>query len=167
MDTRDQAVKTAAIILAFMVCALLAIMLLLPPMAEAAPSDIPPRTPRPTKPAPPEGAPIVLCASFGDTWSFYSARWQELWTVVQWQDEWGYWHDVEEWQGTLDKVKADENGEVVGEKGWWVAEADLGKGPFRWLVYRSEGSTLLATSESFNLPASRHEVVKVEVSLAP
>jgi len=91
--------------------------------------------------------------------------WQSLWTVVQWQDAWGEWHDVEGWQGTLDTVAVGENGEIVGQKLWWVATADLGKGPFRWLVYESERGKRLSASETFYLPDSKGETAPVEVSL--
>jgi hypothetical protein len=55
----------------------------------------------------------------------------------------------------------------VGEKTWWVAETDLGKGPFRWVVYQGEGGMLLVTSEPFDLPGSKDATVKINVSLAP
>ena len=71
------------------------------------------------------------------------------------------------WQGTLDRVEAEDGSDVVGYKTWWVGEDDLGKGPFRWLVYQSEGGRLLATSEPFDLPGSGGATVVVEVSLAP
>src|SRR5512143_1602836 len=65
-----------------------------------------------------------------------------LWTLIQWQDARGQWHDVDGWQGTLD-------GDL---QVWWVAPRDFGKGPFRWQVYRSYGGSLLATSQAFSLP---------------
>jgi hypothetical protein len=55
----------------------------------------------------------------------------------------------------------------VGKKTWWVAGRDLGTGPFRWRVYRSEGGSLLATSEPFDLPGAVGATVTVEVVLAP
>lgn len=79
-----------------------------------------------------------------------------LWTVVQWQDALGGWHDVEGWQGALDKGD---------RKTWWVDKTDLGKGPFRWAVTQS--GELLATSELFYLPDSVGQTVKVSVSLVP
>jgi hypothetical protein len=78
-----------------------------------------------------------------------------VWTVIQWQDAWGNWHDVEGWRGTLDGVSITESGgdeDVVGLKTWWVAESDLGKGPFRWVIYQNEGGQLIGTSEPFQLP---------------
>lgn len=81
-----------------------------------------------------------------------------VWTVVQWQDALGGWHDVEGWRGSLD------DGSL---KTWWVNQADFGKGPFRWLVYGADRSKPLGTSASFNLPRRNREVVKVEVTITP
>ena len=47
------------------------------------------------------------------------------WSVVQWQDSAGNWHDVEGWRGTLDSS---------GYIRWWVAAKDFGTGPFRWVI---------------------------------
>ena len=81
-----------------------------------------------------------------------------LWTVVQWQDGLGGWHDVEGWQGTL----------VDGWQIWWVARRDFGTGPFRWVVYQdSTKGALLAVSQSFNLPTSDGNLVWVTASLKP
>ena len=112
----------------------------------------------------PTGGLIELHVQFPEAISY---QWQELWTVVQWLDEWGRWRDVEGWQGTLYHVTTGENGEIVGKGAWHVAEDDLGGGPFRWRVYRSKGGWLLAQSDEFDLPAAVGETVTVEVSLAP
>jgi len=80
-----------------------------------------------------------------------------LWTIVQWQDSAGGWHDIEGWQGTLNEGH---------KKGWWVAPAIFGEGPFRWTVYQSKGGQLLATSDSFYLPASAGKKVRVGMSLS-
>lgn len=80
----------------------------------------------------------------------------EFWTVVQWQDVQGGWHDVEGWQRTFDQ----EN-----QVAWWVAPGDLGKGPFRWAVYQSQGGQLLATSDPFYLPGSIDKGVRIEMPL--
>lgn len=81
-----------------------------------------------------------------------------VWTVVQWQDSTDGWHDVEGWRGTLDR----------GQKIWWVAQRDFGTGPFRWVIYEGEGGRLLATSESFYLPAAAEHQFWIEaLSLAP
>jgi hypothetical protein len=78
-----------------------------------------------------------------------------VWAVVQWQDSAENWHDVEGWRGTLD----------AGQKTWWVAQRDFGKGPFRWAVYQGQGGELLATSNVFNLPSFAEEVKRVELSI--
>jgi hypothetical protein len=78
-----------------------------------------------------------------------------LWTVVQWQDRSGFWHDVEGWKGMLDERNL---------KVWWVAKPELGKGPFRWLVLSQ--NKVVATSETFYLPHA-DQTVSVEVSLVP
>ena len=77
-----------------------------------------------------------------------------LWATVEWQDAAGNWHPVEGWQGTLD---ADQT------KTWWVAKADLGTGPFRWVGYERYGGQRWAHSLSFYLPAINRQ--KVEVAL--
>jgi hypothetical protein len=83
-----------------------------------------------------------------------------LWTVVQWQDALGGWHDVEGWRGTLDEI-----GNGVGQKAWWVARPDFDTGPFRWMIYQGPGGRLLAASEAFRLPHYETLTVVVEVSL--
>jgi hypothetical protein len=85
-------------------------------------------------------------------------HWQDLWTVVQWQDERGVWHDVESWQGSLDEFSDD-----VGTKIWWAAKSDLSKGPFRWMIYQDKGGRLLEQSSEFYLPTFVGERVVVEV----
>jgi hypothetical protein len=79
-----------------------------------------------------------------------------LWTVVQWQDSAGNWHDVDGWRGTL---------ETGGYKRWWVALKDFGTGPFRWVATQGPGGPVLGMSEPFSLPAEANEVVPVTVSL--
>jgi len=99
---------------------------------------------------------------FSQAWPWATVPWQDLWTLVQWQDDKGAWYDVEGWQGTLDEVQ-----DGAGRKTWWVAKSDKGKGPFRWRVYRGQGGWLLATSEPFYLPGLNGGTVTVEVSLEP
>ena len=70
------------------------------------------------------------------------------WTAVQWRDAQKNWNTVTGWQGSFDEITAG-----VGSKLWWVAPADLGKGPFRWAIYDMKGGRLLAASEAFDLPA--------------
>jgi hypothetical protein len=80
-----------------------------------------------------------------------------VWTIVQWQDTAGGWHDIESWSGALDDDT---------QKTWWLAPDLFGKGPFRWLVYQGERGKLLATSDPFYLPDAEGEKVWVEVSLS-
>jgi hypothetical protein len=89
-------------------------------------------------------------------------QWQRVWTVVQWRDARGDWHSVDGWRGTLDKIMS-----TVGRKIWWVYRRDLGKGPFRWLVYDRAGGKLQATSQPFNLPGRSGQIVRVQVELGP
>jgi hypothetical protein len=138
--------------IATLACALLVIALLLSP-TQAALAQRPPRWPTPTPKLPklpklPNGAIELTVASAP----------AGLWTVVQWQDALGGWHDVAGWQGTLDEGD---------KKTWWVDKADYGKGPFRWVVYQAQGGDLLGTSESFYLPSGHGQIVTIEVSLAP
>jgi hypothetical protein len=132
----------------------------LPPLPPPPPPSVPTCPPPKARSAPTSGR-LELRVEFPEAISY---QWQELWTVVQWQDEWGYWRDVEGWQGELDVIVTGEDG-IVGQKVWWVAKPDLGKGPFRWPVYRGKGGRLLATSESFDLPAYDGATTTVEVSL--
>jgi hypothetical protein len=149
-----------------------AVVLLLAVLSPTLAFALPPRpTPQPTvAPAPlpgVAGTPIELRVEFPHAWPWTSVGWQDLWTVVQWQDARGAWHGVEGWQGTLDDVVSGEGGAIVGRKGWWVAQADLGKGPFRWIVSRGKGGQTLATSPPFYLPGTNGVGVTVQVSLVP
>ena len=149
MKTRKQFRKTfiSAVLVALM------LVLLLPSLALATPAVLPPRpTPRPVAPAPrkpPTGAYVVL--------HLLSAP-PKVWSVVQWQDALGDWHDVEGWQGTLDDGQC---------KTWWVAKKDLGTGPFRWAVHLEKSGPLVASSESFFLPDGVGKTTKIEMSIEP
>lgn len=81
-----------------------------------------------------------------------------LWTIVQWQDTNGGWHNVDGWQGTLDDGSS---------KTWWVAPEDFGTGPFRWVAYATKGGQLLASSSSFDLPDQTKEIVLVTLQITP
>ena len=166
MKMTDQRTKTYLTLITVIASALLAAMAL-PEFTQFALADLPPRpTPQPTsapKPAPTGGL-IELHVQFPKAISY---QWQELWTVVQWQDEWGAWRDVAGWQGELEDIAIGEVGEVIGKRVWWLTEADMGKGLFRWQVYRSNGGALLVTSESFYLPDIKGQTRVVEVSLVP
>jgi hypothetical protein len=115
------------------VCVLLAVAAL-PARPQAALAGPPRPTPRP-KPAPasaPAGATIALALRFGPLWPQAGIPWQDLWTVVQWQDRGGNWHDVEGWQGTPDGIVDGE-----GRKTWWLFRELFGQGPFRWVIYHA------------------------------
>ncbi len=165
------------------VCVLLAVVSLLASVRALPPRPTPEPTAEPTAtptvpPAPSskseaEGGLIELHVQFPQTWPWGEVHWQTVWTVVQWQDDadWanpgGVWRDVAGWQGELEDIAISEVGEVVGKRAWWVTEADLGKGLFRWQVYRGNGDVLLVTSEPFYLPDANGQTRVVEVSLAP
>lgn len=127
-------------------------------------TSIPVPTPIPPTPRPPTGGSIELHVQFPEAWSWSQVHWQELWTIVEWQDDKGKWHNVEGWQGTLDDVSIDEDDLVWGKKMWWVAVGDLGKGPFRWAIYRDKEGRLLGRSEVFYLPGSTNAIEHVEVT---
>ena len=74
----------------------------------------------------------------------------DLWSVVQWQGVNDTWNDVDGWRGTFDPNN------VVK---WWVGYEDLGRGPFRWVVY--QGETVLFISEPFQLPANNGEITRI------
>jgi hypothetical protein len=168
MDTRNRFLNAWLAIKMVTTCVVLFITLLtvLSKTAEALP-------PRPEVPSPSDDvepstqaqAQIQLQVQFPDNWPWQTTHWQDLWTVVQWQDPTGAWHDVEGWRGTLDEVRSDEDGAVTGYKTWWVGGEHMGEGPFRWLVYQGKGGWLLATSESFDLPSVDKTTLVVEVPL--
>ena len=146
----------------------------------ASADDLPPRdadvpTPTPT-PEPvieptasasslPEGGTIEMKASFSGEWPWDQMMWQDVWLEVEWTDG-ETWFLVDGWKGNLDSIDQ-EDGTWVGSKAWWVAEHDLGKGPFRWLLYDQEGGELLITSDEFSLPAERGLSTVVTVELNP
>ena len=74
------------------------------------------------------------------------------WSVVQWQDSHGDWHDVDGWQGDL-----------AGSRRWWVHPRDFGRGPFRWVVQSEPGGSITALSGPFHLPAFPNETRLVSV----
>ena len=144
------------VLTAVLVCIL---ALLSQPLSVQAGPTLPPRDP-PTTPTPsadkdkgdkdkPAGAYIELQTQIASAGA---------WSVVQWQDSSGGWHDVEGWRGPL----ADSN-----NRRWWVAAKDFGKGPFRWAVTQGQGGSLLGVSAPFNLPSGANETLQVVVSLKP
>lgn len=78
-----------------------------------------------------------------------------LWSVVQWQDAGGGWHDVEGWRGAV------ENGRTI----WWVEKPHWGTGPFRWVVSEGVNGAIVGTSTSFHLPQSR-QITIVTITLS-
>lgn len=78
------------------------------------------------------------------------------WSVVQWQDSAGNWHDVEGWRGSL----ADS-----GIQRWVVEAKDFNTGPFRWVVTQGPSGSVAGGSSAFNLPAGANETVQVRVTL--
>ncbi len=119
-----------------------------------------PMPPRPTssfpsRPVVPTPPPTLSTSGAGIELRVHAAM-AGLWSVVQWQDGLGGWHDVEGWRGGMD----DQNRQV-----WWVAPKDMGTGPFRWLVLDRDGGEILATSEPFYLPAVPGQLLVIEVFL--
>ena len=152
-------------ILTAAVVGVLALGTWLPSQSLAAPSaPLPPRptftpTPAATPVRPPTATPSRPSLLVGAHIVLYvQAPPAGLWTIVQWQDALGGWHDVQGWQGTLDDGY---------QKLWWVAEGDFNTGPFRWALYESQGGALLDVSESFHLPGLKGETVTMEASLRP
>lgn len=149
----------------------------LPSLVQAAPPALPPRiTPSPTltltpiltltptpqvvttSPGADSSTLELIVKASGQAMSQYN--WKTLWTVVQWQDANAAWHDVEGWRDVLDTLDA-----TGGSKHWSVPDSLFGRGPFRWLVYDRDGGALLATSATYQLPASGGQTVRVEVTL--
>lgn len=115
-------------------------------------SQVPASSAPPTSP-PPAAAPAAATSEGAWIELYVPDADPELWTVVQWQDARGGWHDVEGWQGTLDDRK----------KRWWVAPGHFGNGPFRWVLLRERGGPPLATSQTFNLPGNALDVLGIEL----
>ena len=78
-----------------------------------------------------------------------------VWTVVQWQDSAGQWHDVDGWRGTTDQPSY---------RRWWVAQKDFGSGPFRWVIIADFNGPIIASSESFNLPEVPFTTLTIDIS---
>jgi hypothetical protein len=114
------------------------------------------RIPRPTLTAKPQSQPvkevkarIILTLDIGQ---FVPLHW---WTIVQWENFDGGWHDVNGWRGQFNQ-----NSQVV----WGVNQKDFGTGPFRWIIYDTENANkVLWTSDSFHLPM-HNETLKINAS---
>lgn len=119
-------------------------------------------TPAASAPVVGSDAMIWLRVRCGSSGSSADVHWQDLWTVVQWQDAAGDWHDVEGWRGPLDEVAKGE-----GRKVWGLSADLFGAGPFRWVVYESQQGEVLAISESFDLPDSTGKASTITVEVGP
>ena len=110
--------------------------------------ELPTRTPTavpPTiTPKQPTAVASIVLISDGDV--------DGLQTAVEWQDNSGNWHVVEGWQSPFNKYK---------QVTWAVAAADYGKGPFRWVVSRS--NMAIMSSSDFYLPLSGNERVVTHI----
>ena len=127
----------------------------LPPLPTTVPPTVPPTaTPPPT---PTVRRPVVTGAFIA---LLARGATPEMWTVVQWQDGWGAWHDVAGWQGGFDAL-----GGGWGTKRWWLAADLLGRGPFRWQIRQGRAGETLAVSYPFCMPASLGATVQVSVTL--
>lgn len=126
-------------------------------LPQTALADLPPRKETPTVTLPSRPKPDRAAEAERPVGAYIELRVQPaqagLWSVVQWQDAAGNWHDVEGWRGTVEGVRV-----------WWVAEADFGKGPFRWVIYQGQDGPRLATSTPFNLPSEANQTVQIQVS---
>jgi hypothetical protein len=79
-----------------------------------------------------------------------------LWSVIQWQDHQGDWHNVEGWRGTVNER---------GAQRWWVDQKDFATGPFRWAVMFGENGAVISTSQVFDLPAGADQTLLVVVPI--
>ncbi len=77
------------------------------------------------------------------------------WTVMQWQDGLGGWHDVEGWRGEFDPD---------GFKTWRFPEQHFGTGPFRWQVFDRRGGDLWGVSQPFRLPDGRDQMLDLTIT---
>ncbi len=142
----------------FIVFVIASILLITFLFAPALPADaaLPPRpTPSPTSVT--SGAdPIQTTAAYGGGYIELNvaAAPSGLWTIVQWLDANGVWHDVEGWRGTA------KNGSIE----WWVNPKDFHKGPFRWITFQSQGGKHLTDSPSFYLPDTSSQTVVVTIA---
>jgi hypothetical protein len=135
--------------------------------------DLPPRedeseTPDVTAPivATGQGARVHLQAHFSQNWPWDNMHWQQdLWLKVQWLDEDNVWQDVAGWQGSLDAIQQKED--WVGMKEIWLADAQLGTGPYRWQVFAVDDGRLLVTSEQFYLPSKSGDLMALDMMLEP
>ena len=113
-----------------------------------------------------QGARFHLQAHFSQEWPWETMHWQQdLWLKVQWLDENNVWQDVTGWQGQLDAIQQKED--WVGMKEFWLADAQLGSGPYRWQVYAVHDGRLLITSDQFYLPSKSGDLMTLDTMLEP
>jgi hypothetical protein len=113
----------------------LSLAIILAVLMPASAAAMPPRPPRPTpRPAASFQSRTLIVLSLNLPAETPETVWQQVCTVVQWQDAGGAWHDVAGWRGLLDEVVLG-----IGKKTWVVADKDLGTGPFAWRVYARPG----------------------------
>ncbi len=90
---------------------------------------------------------------------------RSLWTVMQWQDGLGQWHDIPGWQGPLDIVTGD-----IGRKVWVFPATMSGSGPFRWRVCPRPPDGInqwCVVSDAFELPYGAREYINLQLLPAP
>jgi len=127
-----------------------------PGLPTATPTPLPTSTPAPVSPSLPLSKGYILLHVANHT--------AVTWSVVQWQDGLGDWHEVEGWQGeldALDNVQPERQWKV-----WGVAFENFGQGPFRWVVYSATGD-VLGVSSNFDLPRAQSDWVAVEITVSP
>ncbi len=143
--------------LAFCMLILCAVLLMVGTFFMAAPSithaQLPPRpTLTPTPSPTPLSTPLATARPVDNPVRIRLAvpAYEGAWSLVQWQDSAGGWHDVDGWQGEIE----------AGQKQWRVSPKDFDTGPFRWLVMDQPNGEILAISDPFLLP-TRAEPLRV------
>lgn len=133
------------------------------PVSGQTDSDLPPRPIPPAEPAsiePVEPAPENerLPKNEGAKIVLHLPAEAYTWTLVQWQDAAGRWHNVDGWRGypTWDE----QNQKWVVE--WWIARENFSEGPFRWIGTADETQQRrLFTTATFILPEQTGQIVYV------
>lgn len=67
---------------------------------------------------------------------------------VQWGDAIGGWHRVDGWSSSLDHLTP----QGVPFQRFTVFSDNFGQGPFRWVIYNTDGVTVWAIGPKFTLP---------------
>lgn len=104
----------------------------LPPTA----TPVPPATPVPSPTAIPVSQPVRIRLVVEDS------TYRDAWSLVQWVDGAGNWHNVTGWLGQI----------VGGEVQWRVLPKDYDTGPFRWVILDAPDGAIVAASKPFTLP---------------